>query len=86
MPEFHYRVGDTEVFEKITAAANDTGLVSRFRIPKATGTVEFSVAPGAAQWSSSVGTMNGGTLSLTAAQAAEFTVTATAAAEPHQHH
>jgi len=87
VPEFHYRVGDTEVFEKITAAPNDAGLVSRFRIPKAAGTVEFAVAPGNAQWSSPAGAMNGGVLKLTGAQAAEFTITATApGAGHHEHH
>lgn len=87
VPEFHYRVGDVEVFEKITPAPHDAGLVSRFRIPKAAGEVEFSVVPGTAQWSSSAGAMTGGVLKLSGKQAAEFTVTATPpAAGQHKHH
>lgn len=85
VPEFRYRVGEVEVFEKITAAPNDAGLVSRFRIPKAAGIVEFAIAPGNAQWSSSAGAMNAGVLKLTSAQAAEFTITVTAAEQPKHH-
>ena len=84
-PEFHYRVGDIEVFEKISAAPNDAGLVSKFRIPKAAGGVEFSIVPGGARWSSPAGDLGGGTLKLTPAQAVDFTVTVTAANQPPHH-
>lgn len=81
VPEFHYRVGETEVFEKISAAPKDAGLAIRFRIPKAVQPVQFSAETGDAAWSSSAGTFTAGTLSLDAAHAADFTVTL---AQPHQ--
>ena len=82
VPEFHYRIGETEVFEKITAAPKDQGLVLRYRIPKAAQPVQFTAAAGPAEWSSSVGKFDAGTLRLTPAQAADFTVTL---AQPHHH-
>ena len=48
LPEFHYRVGEVEVFEKITALPDNTGIAEHFRIPKAAQPVKFSVAPGMA--------------------------------------
>jgi azurin len=77
IPEFHYDLGDTEVFEKITPAPGDTGLVLRFRIPKAAHPLEFNLASANAKLASSAGAFDSGSLRLTPAQAAEFTVTLT---------
>ncbi len=87
LPEFRYRVGDTEVFEKITGAPDNAGLLVHFRIPKAAQPVAFSIAPGPAnaQWTSSAGEIKGGVLQLTAAQAADFTITLTQPETTHQH-
>jgi len=35
LPEFHYRIGDTEIFEKITPLPDNAGLADHFRLSKA---------------------------------------------------
>lgn len=85
VPEFHYKVGDLDVFEKISAAPHDSGIVSRFRIPKIAGAVEFSVTPANTRWTSPAGDMSAGVLKLTPLQAADFTVTVTTANQPPHH-
>jgi uncharacterized cupredoxin-like copper-binding protein len=77
LPEFHYEIGGTEVFEKITPAPGDAGIVMRFRIPKAARPVEFRLASANAKLASSAGAFEAGALKLTPAQAADFTVTLT---------
>jgi azurin len=77
LPEFHYEVGETEVFEKITPAPGDTGLVLHFRIPKAAHPLEFSLTSANAKLTGSAGAFDSGILRLTPAQAADFTVTLT---------
>jgi plastocyanin len=69
LPEFHYEVGDAEVFEKITPAPGDTGLVLHFRIPKLAHSLEFSLAPGNAKLSSSAGQFESGILRIIPGQA-----------------
>ena len=77
LPEFHYEVGGAEVFETITPAPGDTGLVLHYRIPKLAHPLEFSLAPANAKLASSAGAFDSGNLRLTPAQAADFTVTLT---------
>jgi azurin len=77
LPEFHYEVSDTEVFEKIAPTPGDTGLVLHFRIPKAAHPLEFNLASANAKVASSAGAFDSGILRLTPAQAADFTVTLT---------
>lgn len=77
LPEFHYEIGETEVFEKITPSAGDSGLVLHFRIPKAAHPLEFHLAPANSKLASSAGAFDSGALRLTPAQAADFTVTIT---------
>ena len=82
IPEFHYRLGDAEVFEKVIASPKDAGLVLHFRIPKAAQPVQLSMAPENAKLSSSAGAISSGGLRLTPAQAADFTVTLTDTSTP----
>jgi azurin len=77
IPEFHYDIGETEVFEKITPAPDDKGLTLHFRIPKAAHPLEFNLTSANAKLTSSVGAFDSGALRLTPAQAADFTVTLT---------
>lgn len=79
-PEFHYRVGDTEVFEQVLPRPGGPGLTVRIRIPQARSTVFYrGVSDANVQWTSSAGAWDGATLTLTPAQAADFTLTLTSA-------
>jgi plastocyanin len=65
IPEFHYRVDDVEVFEKIISAEQSDGLVIRFRIPDVATPVFYRGIPdGTVDWKK-----------LTPAQAANFSLT-----------
>lgn len=76
--EFHYRAGDVEIFEQVQPRKEGPGITLRFRIPRARGTVSYRTTPDAAfEWSSSAGKWSGGVLTLTAAEAADFTVSLT---------
>jgi hypothetical protein len=55
IPEFHYRVGSQEVFEKITPLPGNSGIAEQFRIPHATKPVKFAVAAGTATLGGDVG-------------------------------
>jgi azurin len=68
IPEFHYRVGAQEVFEKITPLPGNSGIAEQFRIPKATQPVKFAVAAGGASLGGDVGA---------AAHTKDFTITYT---------
>src|SRR5262249_49794204 len=75
-PEFHYRAGTAEVFERITSRRDGPGIVVHLRIVGAGGSVFYRVASDSSvRWSSSVGTWRADTLALTPAQAADFSVT-----------
>ena len=74
IPEFHYRVGDAEVFEKVTAT--ERGIAVDYRVPAATEEL-YIRAPAAANafWQSSVGEWKDGILRVSPAQAANVTLT-----------
>jgi azurin len=75
-PEFHYRAGDTEVFEQVLPRPGAPGITLRIRIPEARGTVFYrAVSDANVQWTSSAGAWDGAVLTLTPAQAADFTLT-----------
>lgn len=75
--EFHYRLGNLEVFEQIVPAQSGSGLDIRFRIPSADVPVSY-VAPGDdSRWTSSAGTWTDRTLRLTAQEAKAFSVSFT---------
>lgn len=78
IPEFHYRAGNAEIFEKITAQENEEGLVLHYRVLKNDAPVIYKAAePERVRWSSSKGQFGNGTLTLTSAEAADFTLTLT---------
>lgn len=80
LPEFHYRVDETEVFEKITEGKTHGSLSLHYRIPKLAKPLTYRAADSNfARWSSSVGAFKDGALTLTPAQAAAFTLTLTSA-------
>ena len=80
-PKFHYRAGNVEVFEQVLPRREGPGLALHYRIPQPGGAVRYRVAADATvQWSSSAGTWADGVLTLTSAQAADFTVSLTSAA------
>ena len=75
-PEFHYRAGDTEVFEQVLPRPGGPGITVRIRIPNARGTVFYrGVSDTNVRWTSSAGSWDGPVLTLTPAQAADFTLT-----------
>ena len=79
-PIFHYRAGETEVFEQVIPAAGRPGIAVRLQIPRAKGPVFYRAANDEnSKWTSSVGTWNGSVLTLTPAQAADVTLTLTSA-------
>ena len=79
-PEFHYRAGDTEVFEQVLPRPGAPGLTVHIRIPDARGTVFYrGVSDANVQWSSSAGSWDGAVLTLTPAQAKDFTLTLSSA-------
>ncbi len=77
IPEFHYRVGAAEVFEKITSLPDNSGISEHFRMPKVTQPVQYVAAAGSASIK-----VNGtpatpdGVVKL--AKPADFTITITA--------
>lgn len=74
IPEFHYRVGGVEVFEKVTA--RNEGIAVNYRVPGAKEDL-YVRAPAAANavWQSSVGEWKDGILRVSPAQAANVTLT-----------
>jgi hypothetical protein len=82
LPEFHYRVGETEVFEKISPLPGNAGLADHFRIPNADKSLRFSVEPGAmAAIAGDVSSAKSGT-TITPSHPADFTITITQTSEP----
>ena len=79
-PEFHYRAGEAEVFEQVLPRPGGPGITVRYRLPGARGPVFYRGASDAlTSWSSSAGAWDGAVLTLTPAQAADFTLTLTSA-------
>jgi azurin len=81
LPEFHYRVGDKEVFETIAALPNNAGISERFRIPGAAQPVTFNAAPGSATLAGGAGSTRDGTI-ITPGQPADFSITFTESSTP----
>ncbi len=79
-PEFRYRAGEAEVREQVLPRRGAPGLTLRVRIAEARGPV-FYHAPADAntQWTSTVGKWSGTVLTLTPAEAADFTLTLSSA-------
>lgn len=72
VPEFHYRVGEQEVFQKVQVG--EKGLEMRFRLPGRKAAVGF-MAEGETGWSCPSGTKRkGGGFDIPAAKAVEFSV------------
>jgi azurin len=79
-PVFHYRAGETEIYEQILPAAGRPGIAVRLQIPQAPSPVHYlTVSDANARWTSSAGTWNNGVLTLTPLQAVDFTLTLTSA-------
>jgi azurin len=79
-PIFHYRAGQTEVFEQVLPAKGQPGLAFHLKIPNAKGTVYYRAANDEnSQWTASTGTLKDGVLTLTPDQAKDFTLTLTSA-------
>lgn len=76
VPEFRYRVGEQEVFEKITSAESGSGITLHFRVPNARELVFWrGAAETKAEARSSAGEWVTGSLRVTPEQASDFTVT-----------
>ncbi|MGV3504464.1 MAG: plastocyanin/azurin family copper-binding protein [Adhaeribacter sp.] len=77
-PEFRYTLDGTEVQELLQPKADSSGLVRRFRIPRAGKTVWFAVDPGdGVRYQASAGRWRQGLLKLSPRQARDFTITMT---------
>ncbi len=76
-PEFHYTVNGLDVYELIRATADGYGLTREFRIPAASGPVYFDTnrQDDAIGYTCSAGSWKDGSLSLTSAEAKQFTIT-----------
>ncbi len=76
-PEFHYTVNGLDVYELIRATADGYGLMREFRIPAASGPVSFETnrQDDAIGYTCPSGSWKDGRLSLTAAEAKQFTIT-----------
>ena len=72
IPEFHFRVGKQDVFERVTAF--DKGLDLHFRLPGMDQKVSFVGGTGAFTWSSTVGEFRNGTLEVSPDKSREFQV------------
>lgn len=74
VPEFHYRLDGADVHEKIEPRAGG-GLVRTFRIETGEPVRLLTEEGAGVRYESSVGRLEGGVLSLTPAEAREFTIT-----------
>jgi azurin len=78
VPEFHFKVGDVEVFEKVTADDARGVIELHYKVHQSNQAVFYRAADAeGGKWASPVGLFNGGVLELTPAQAAQFSVTLT---------
>lgn len=83
VPEFHYRVAATEVFEKIVSTPGGAALELHYRIPRAQQPLTCQLPGGI--WKSSAGSIDNGVLTLSTQQAAAFTLTLTEPDGLHPH-
>ncbi|MES2570803.1 MAG: plastocyanin/azurin family copper-binding protein [Verrucomicrobiota bacterium] len=82
IPEFHFKAGQAEIFEKIGPGEKEGSIVLHYRIPKAENAVVYKTAGSdRAKWSSSKGELKDGLLTLTAQEATDFTLTLTDASQ-----
>jgi azurin len=73
-PEFHYQVGDLEVFESVATTSNNRIQLS-FRIPQSNRDIVFPIPANQRDcWVSSAGTWQDGQLVIAAGDAREFTL------------
>ena len=79
IPEFRYRAGQQEVFQRVLPS--EKGISIRFRLPGVKGKV-FFVGDSAEQWSSPAGSFKKGVLEVPSAKAAEFEVSLEPGATP----
>jgi hypothetical protein len=85
IPEFHYRVGDAEVFEKITSWSDNTGntgIAEHFRIPKQKNPVKVKINPGFAVVATLDCRLNDGVIIPNHGDHFSFTLSAPAASAP----
>ena len=72
-PEFHYTIGDIDVYERITALPSGMGLTRHFRIPNITYPLRITIA--SKNTKVSKGQINQGVATLTSNEAKSFTIT-----------
>ena len=74
-PELHYQIGETDVYQTISPAPAENGVVQHFRIPHAKGPIRFLIDPSARrQIKISKGTWEKTGVRLTALEARDFSV------------
>lgn len=76
-PEFHLEWAGLEVACSITNAPQGIGLQYTYKIPKANSALQFVIEPEGLKLVSSAGTWKGGTLTIPASSAHEFSLTIT---------
>jgi hypothetical protein len=75
LPEFHFRAGGVEIFEKLTSDDGRGSIEVHYRVVTSNEAVFYRAQDrDGAKWTSSSGAFKGGVLKLTPAQAAEFSV------------
>jgi hypothetical protein len=72
-PEFHYTIGDIDIYERITALPSGMGLTRHFRIPDINYPLRITIGPGNTKISK--GEINQGVATLTGEEAKNFTIT-----------
>ena len=72
-PEFHYTIGDIDIYERITALPSGMGLTRHFRIPNITYPLHITITPENVKISK--GKINQGVATLTSEEAKNFTIT-----------
>jgi hypothetical protein len=71
--EFHYTIGDIDIYEHITALPSGMGLVRHFRIEKNTRPISVMLGTGKSEVSK--GQIKQGVAILTATEAKDFSIT-----------
>lgn len=78
LPEFHFKVGAIEVFEKVTADDARGVIEFHYKVLRSNEALFYRASDAeGAKWASPAGLFKGGVLELTPAQAAQFSVTLT---------
>ena len=72
-PEFHYTIGDIDIYERITALPSGMGLTRHFRISDITYPLRITLTSKNTKVSN--GTINQGVATLTSNEAKSFTIT-----------